>query len=89
MKKKNRSRVTHQEVVRQRGLKDDFDKLSSGEKAKIDEIYQERDHLNNEAGFKAFHVDHIVPVSKGGKHHPDNLQILTARENLQKKDRLE
>lgn len=30
------------------------------------------------------HVDHIKPISKGGKHHPDNLQILTATENLQK-----
>ena len=30
------------------------------------------------------HVDHIQPLSQGGKHHPDNLQILTAEENLRK-----
>jgi 5-methylcytosine-specific restriction endonuclease McrA len=30
------------------------------------------------------HVDHIRPLSKGGAHHQDNLQIISARENLEK-----
>jgi hypothetical protein len=30
----------------------------------------------------------IIPLSKGGKHHPSNLQILTAYENLSKGDSL-
>ncbi len=30
------------------------------------------------------HVDHIHPISKGGTHTLDNLQILTATENLKK-----
>ena len=30
------------------------------------------------------HVDHIIPLSKGGKHHPFNLQVLTAAENRRK-----
>ena len=34
-----------------------------------------------------FHVDHIQPISKGGLHHGDNLQILEASLNIQKKDR--
>lgn len=30
------------------------------------------------------HVDHIKPISKGGLHHPENLQLLTPEENLKK-----
>lgn len=31
-----------------------------------------------------YHVDHIVPISRGGSHTPDNLQYLPAAENLRK-----
>lgn len=30
------------------------------------------------------HVDHVVPLSKGGAHAASNLQLLSARENLAK-----
>lgn len=36
----------------------------------------------------AHHVDHIIPLSKGGKHHPSNLQIITAEENWSKGSKL-
>jgi hypothetical protein len=32
----------------------------------------------------AFHVDHIVPLSKGGLHHPSNLQVAPASWNCSK-----
>lgn len=31
-----------------------------------------------------YEVDHIHPLSKGGKHHISNLQYLTRKENLRK-----
>jgi 5-methylcytosine-specific restriction endonuclease McrA len=34
-------------------------------------------------------VDHIIPIAKGGKHHPDNLQIIYKRENQIKGARLD
>lgn len=33
---------------------------------------------------KGYEVDHILPISKGGKHHPNNLQYLTITENRKK-----
>ena len=50
---------------------------------KIAEFYKESERLTNETGM-AHHVDHIMPLSKGGLHHQDNLQVLTATENLKK-----
>lgn len=31
-----------------------------------------------------YHVDHIIPIAKGGLHHPDNLQVITEYDNCSK-----
>lgn len=36
----------------------------------------------------AFHIDHIIPISKGGLHEVSNLQLAHPFCNLSKKDRL-
>ena len=63
--------------------------LSEQERKDLQAVYAERNRLNEEAGYIKYHVDHIKPLSKGGKHHPDNLQILLAEENLKKSDKYE
>ena len=39
-------------------------------------------------GDTKYEVDHIIPISKGGLHHEDNLQYLTIAENRRKSDKL-
>jgi hypothetical protein len=61
--------------------------LTNEEHEKILLIYKECARITEETGI-LHHVDHIHPISKGGKHHPDNLQILTATENIRKGNKL-
>ena len=56
--------------------------LTEIEKKKIHFYYQTRKYLG-----KNWHVDHIKPLSKGGLHHPDNLQILAKKLNREKRDK--
>ena len=37
---------------------------------------------------KGYEVDHIIPISKGGLHHQDNLQYLPWRDNRRKSNKL-
>jgi len=71
-------------ITRQRGISSQWKQLSKDERYQVICIYAERDRLNEKAGQIAYHVDHIKPLSKGGKHHPENLQILDAKLNLRK-----
>lgn len=60
--------------------------LTDEEKLQVIEIYKEAIALRKTTG-DTYHVDHIIPLSKGGLHHPLNLQIITASENLSKGNR--
>lgn len=57
--------------------------LTPKEKREIGEIYAEARRLTRQTGV-AYHVDHIKPLVAGGEHHPDNLRVITALENLKK-----
>jgi len=54
----------------------------------INIIYKICSDMNRRAGRVLFHVDHIIPLSKNGLHHQDNLQILYARDNLSKASKI-
>ena len=61
--------------------------LTKDHKEQIDKIYKEMRELNNNEGYRAFHVDHIIPLqgsNVSGLHVPWNLQILTSSENSSK-----
>jgi hypothetical protein len=58
--------------------------LADEDKPMVREIYQHRERLNSIFGEGTFHVDHTIPVSKGGEHSPANLQVVPAKWNLEK-----
>lgn len=57
--------------------------LSREEKNQIAALYQKAQALSVKTG-KQHHVDHIRPLAAGGLHHPDNLRVISAEENLTK-----
>ena len=59
--------------------------LVQGETTKdIVQIYALRDFYTAMSLGDAFHVDHIIPLSKGGQHIAENLQVIPAIDNLRK-----
>ena len=69
---------------REERLREQTPELSDEEEELIQQIYEQRDRLNQVAGFTQYHVDHVSPLAKGGQHHPDNLQVISANENVRK-----
>ena len=61
--------------------------LSEDEKNIIKEIYKTRERISECTGLK-FHIDHIIPISKGGLHSASNLQILPEKVNIRKSDKI-
>ena len=58
-------------------------KLTFAEEQMIKQYYNHSVRLKNKLGIE-FHVDHIVPLSLGGLHHPSNLQVVPAVWNMRK-----
>ena len=50
-------------------------------------IYKQCVEITEQTGVP-HEVDHIIPLSKGGLHHQDNLQIITRDENRKKGDKI-
>ena len=59
-------------------------KLSGKVTIDIRQIYALRDFYESMSLGEKFHVDHIIPLSKGGLHIASNLQVLEAKDNLRK-----
>lgn len=57
--------------------------LSAEDRKKIVEIYHHAKVMTKETGI-VHHVDHIKPLTAGGEHHPSNLRVIPAKENLSK-----
>ena len=79
---KNRGRVNElyqRRIARIKGQTPD-----NTDKYKVRKIYEFAAELNAAAGPGTYHVDHIIPIAKGGLHHHDNLQIIPGWVNVRK-----
>ena len=62
-------------------------KLSSIEEMMVLNYYQQAAELTKSTGVP-HEVDHIIPLSKSGPHHPYNLRVITRDENRSKGARI-
>lgn len=79
----NRERHNANKARRRAAKKNQTPELSKLEKSMITGLYFISRVLSKSCG-EPFEVDHIMPISKGGGHTYDNLQILTRAENRRK-----
>lgn len=80
----NRHNSAHYLQARKLRIIDQTPSLTEQERNRLDQIYTLRDSLNQAAGRLVYHVDHIQPLSRGGLHHPDNLRVISAADNMRK-----
>ena len=82
-RKNNPAKVRATDAKRRALEMNQYEKLSADDKFVIEECYELMRLRTTKMGF-AWHVDHIIPLSKGGLHKPTNLQVVPATWNLRK-----
>lgn len=81
--KNNRGRRNASDAKRRAIIAKSFSDLENTERKIVEVFYETSERVSLCLGIRQ-HVDHIVPLAKGGLHHPSNLQILPWRVNLSK-----
>ena len=81
--KANPAKVNAQSALRRARLRGATVPLTESEKRLVEALYEKAKALTQLIG-EPYHVDHKTPISRGGKHHPANLQVLRGVDNLRK-----
>ncbi len=61
--------------------------LTHSEREEMLLLEKTRRELCKETG-REYHIDHIIPLSRGGLHHPTNTRIIEGKDNLLKSNQL-
>ena len=86
----NNPEKTNLYKIKRRKLESVFNiELTKSDLNRIKSLIKLRNSMNKKRGIKKYHTDHIIPLSVGGLHHPDNLRIITNKDNLQKANTLD
>jgi hypothetical protein len=80
---KERARSVVNAALRRARKRMAADGLTKEDLSRIAELYRQARLMKQLTG-QQYHVDHKIALANGGKHHPDNLQLLTATENMRK-----
>jgi len=80
---KNPHKVREYQGNRRSRLHGNNQNLSTWNREIMRTIYQVSDRVTHCTGIE-HHVDHIIPLARGGRHSPDNLQVITAALNYLK-----
>ena len=67
---------------------DAYVELNQEEKNTIKELIKYMKLVNKRDGRISAHIDHLLPMTKGGLHHPSNLQVISSEANLFWKDKI-
>jgi 5-methylcytosine-specific restriction endonuclease McrA len=87
-RRNNLVKFAEKQARRRARKKDGLSTLTLSERVELNLTYEAARMMTEMTGVQ-FHVDHIIPLAKGGKHHPTNLQHLTAEDNIKKGARLD
>jgi hypothetical protein len=82
-RKNNPSKQRTYDAARRAEKKKGNKELNQNQKLIILCFYEQSQRLEKKLGIK-FHVDHIIPLARGGKHEPTHLQVMPATLNVQK-----
>ena len=83
---KGKFRKSVKDARRRSLLADQTPRLTKDDQKRIRKLLRVQQELRKDG--IVMHVDHVIPLSKGGVHHPDNMQLLPMSVNLQKGDDL-
>jgi hypothetical protein len=84
---RNRERVAERGRRRRCRKRNASIHLTENENQQLLILERTRQELQRETG-REYHIDHILPISHGGIHHPLNLRILEGSENQSKNAKL-
>lgn len=84
-KKANPDKVRAQKSKRRAVKREAYD--PSADPKAIEAIYTLRHRMEAITGLQ-YHVDHVIPLARGGKHHQDNLVVMFGPANEAKGDKI-